>query len=90
MDYEELTAVPVVFSPCDTTKTVTLTTVADGVADGDETLRATLTSTEVDITVPQAIITIAGMCSVSAYAPSHTSFSLWWGLCAHGTFTYSL
>ena len=67
MDYEELTAVPVVFSPGVTTQTVTLTTLTDAVAEGDETLTATITTTQsgVGIIVSLANITIkeeTGMC----------------------------
>ena len=60
MDYDELTDVPVVFAPGVSTQTVTLTTFTDPVADGDETLTATITTVQsgVDITVPQANITI--------------------------------
>ena len=51
---------PVVFAPGVSTQTVTLTTLTDPVAEGDETLSATITTAQsgVDITVPQANITI--------------------------------
>ena len=60
MDYEELTDVPVVFAPGVSTQTVTLTTLSDLVAEGDETLTATITTTQtgVGITVSQTSITI--------------------------------
>ena len=60
MDYDELTDVPVVFAPGVSTQTATLTTLTDPVADGDETLTATITTAQsgVFITVPQANITI--------------------------------
>ena len=59
-DYNELIAVSVVFAPGVSTQTVTLTALNDSVAEGDETLTATITTAQsgVDITVPQANITI--------------------------------
>ena len=51
---------PVVFAPGVSTRTVTLKTLNDSVAEGDKTLTATITTTQsgVDITVPAANITI--------------------------------
>ena len=69
MDYEELTEVLVVFAPGVSTQTVTLRTFTDAVVEGDETLTATITTTQsvVDITVPQAtIIIIDGMLNICA------------------------
>ena len=72
MDYVELTEVSVIFSPGVSSQTVTLTTLSDLPAEGDEDLRARLTvssnnidSSRVDIVVPEAQVTIAeeiGMC----------------------------
>lgn len=60
MDYEELTAVPVVFSSDVNTQTVTLKALNDSVPEGDETLTATINTTQngVDITASQAEVTI--------------------------------
>ena len=60
MDYEELAAVPVVFPPGISTQTITLTALTDAVAEGEETLTATITTSQsgVDITAPRADITI--------------------------------
>ena len=69
MDYEELTEVLVVFAPGVSTRTVTLRTFTDAVLEGDETLTATITTTQsvVNITVPQAtIIIIDGMLNICA------------------------
>ena len=70
MDYEELTGVLVVFAPGVSTQTVTLRTFTNAEEEGDETLTATITTTQsvVDITVPQATIIIKddGMLNVCA------------------------
>ena len=60
MDFEELTDVPVVFAPGVSTQTVTLTTLTDAVAEGDEIFIVTIATTQagVDITAPQANVTI--------------------------------
>lgn len=61
MDYEELTEVPVVFPPGVSAQTVTLTTIVDAVAEGDETLTANITTTQsrVDIVnAPQTSVTV--------------------------------
>jgi len=60
VDYEELRAVPVVFAPGVSTQTVTLKTLNGSVAKGDKTLTAMITTAQsgVDITVPEANITI--------------------------------
>lgn len=59
-DYEELTSVPVVFSPGIVTQTVTLTTHEDSILEATESFQATLTAAQsgVDVTVSVATITI--------------------------------
>lgn len=66
VDYEELTDVPVVFAPGVNTQVVTLITLTDPVKEGDETLTATITTTQrgVEITVPQANITLVDSCGM--------------------------
>ena len=60
MDYAALEEVSVVFLPDISTQRVTLTTFTDSVAEGDEIFSVTITTTQtaVDITVPQANVTI--------------------------------
>ena len=60
MDYAELTEVSVVFSPSVSAQIVVLTTFTDPVAEGDEIFSVTITTTQagVDITAPQANVTI--------------------------------
>ena len=60
MDYTELTEVSVVFFPSVSAQIVVLTTFTDPVAEGDEIFSVTITTTQagVDITAPQANVTI--------------------------------
>ena len=60
MDYAALEEVSVVFLSDISTQRVTLTTFTNSVAEGDEIFSVTITTTQtaVDITVPQANVTI--------------------------------
>ena len=85
MDYEELTAVPIVFSACISTQTVTLTALTDAIMDENETLSVIITATAADITVPQAIVTIMGiyvlcLCVFHSLYKDGTNMPMW---CVH-------